>query len=274
MQHPIARVPPARRRFRGVAAGLAMWFAFALPAGAATPLMIWPVDPVIGSGERAAALWLENHGEQPVAMQVRVFSWRQEGGQDIYDTQQQVVASPPIASIPAGRRQLVRLMALAPLPPGQEHAFRVMIDELPTAAKFPGTGPDTPPAAGVAVQVQIRYSVPLFVYGEGAGDRRKPPPQVPASGLLEPRLHWHLALAKGADRKPGLCIANAGGARARLTAVAWRGVRGDTPINAGLLGYVLPGSQQCWPLEGPAPPGAELKATINGSPASVEHAAD
>lgn len=250
--------------------------ALAAPLQAATPLMIWPVDPVIGSGEQAAALWLENHGDQPVSMQVRIFSWKQEGGEDAYEAQQAVVASPPIASIPAGRRQLVRLMTLAPLPAGKQHAYRVMVDELPPAARLPGD-PAAPAESPVAVKVQIRYAVPLFVFGEGAGSARKPPPR--SGTVLEPRLRWHLGTPQAAGKAgarplPSLCVANTGGAHARLTAAAWRTPQGEKTINAGLLGYVLAQSEKCWQLEAAVPSGAALAASVNGSTASIERSQD
>ncbi len=256
-----------------------LWLAaLAGPLQAATPLMIWPVDPVMGSGEQAVALWLENHGEQPVSMQVRVFTWKQNGGEDTFETQQAVVASPPIASIPPGRRQLVRLMTLAPLQPGQEHAYRVMVDELPPAARLPGEAA-APADQQVAVKVQIRYAVPLFVFGEGAGNDKKPPPR--STGLLEPRLHWHLAAPRagaaagpGAKPLPALCVANTGGAHARLTAASWRTAQGEKTLNAGLLGYVLAQSERCWQLEAAVPPNAALTASINGSAASIERSPD
>lgn len=44
-------------------------------AQAAASVMIWPIDPVIKSDQRAAALWLENRDTRPVTLQVRVFGW-------------------------------------------------------------------------------------------------------------------------------------------------------------------------------------------------------
>lgn len=48
-----------------------------LPAGAATSVLIWPIDPVLEADQKAGALWLENRGTTAANLQVRVFAWRQ-----------------------------------------------------------------------------------------------------------------------------------------------------------------------------------------------------
>lgn len=47
------------------------------PLYAASSVLIWPIDPVINSHEKATALWLENKDSQPVYMQIRVLGWQQ-----------------------------------------------------------------------------------------------------------------------------------------------------------------------------------------------------
>ena len=48
-----------------------LWLA-SLPAGAATSVLIWPIDPVLEADQKAGALWLENRGTEPANLQVRV----------------------------------------------------------------------------------------------------------------------------------------------------------------------------------------------------------
>jgi fimbrial chaperone protein len=101
-------------------------------AHAMTSVLIWPIDPVIESDQHAAALWLENHDNKPVTLQIRVLGWSQAKGDDVYDERQtRVAGSPPMAVVPPGKRQLIRLTRLAPTTPGVEEAYRVMIDEVP-----------------------------------------------------------------------------------------------------------------------------------------------
>ena len=271
---------------RGIAAAL---LALAGSAEAVSPIMIWPVDPVIVGEPQAVALWIENQGDQPIAMQVRVFGWEQPQGADALAPQQQVIASPPISSIPPRQRQMVRLIATRPAPPLSEQAFRVVVDELPgTAPPLPATLPPpdgtapvpAAPPAGAAVNLQMRYSVPLFVYGPdarpdkplpstSAGARRTPAP----SQVLEPKLDYRVVRTPAG--RTALAIRNRGTAHGRITLVDWVAAgRPPVTVNAGLLGYVLPGQRMQWPLEKEPPPGHGLQATVNGRTLALPHGAD
>ncbi|KQM78379.1 molecular chaperone [Xylophilus sp. Leaf220] len=290
--HPVAPLllhRTAAGACRGIAAAL-----LALaggPAAAVSPIMIWPVDPVIVGEPQAVALWIENQGDQPIAMQVRVFGWEQPQGEDVLAAQQQVIASPPISSIPPRQRQMVRLIATRPAPPGAEQAFRVVVDELPgTASPLPAPALATDGAvaaqapaaapAGAAVNLQMRYSVPLFLYGPdarpdkplpstGAGARRTPAP----SQVLEPKLDYRVVRTPAG--RPALAIRNRGTAHGRITLVDWVAEgRPPVAVNAGLLGYVLPGQRMQWPLEKEPPPGHGLQATVNGHTLALPHGAD
>lgn len=235
----------------------------AAPAWAVAPLMIWPIDPVILGDQRAAAVWVENHGTEPLSIQVRVLDWQQPEGVERLGPQQQVVASPPITSIPPGQRQMVRLIATQPALPGAERAYRVLVDELPSTDPASDAAP-----GGAAVKLQMRYSLPLFVYGKGVRpdkelatntERKQPEP----ARLLRPQIAWSITRAEG---KPMLNIRNLGEAHARITGVEWV-ADGQAPVavNQGLLGYVLPQVRMRWPLDREPPAGYTLKAVVNGT---------
>lgn len=131
-----------------------------LSVRAANSVLLWPVNPLIASDEKATELWMENRGDSTTLMQVRVFLWQQKSGQEQYQTQQQILASPPMVRIEPGKKQLVRLIKqTAPLP-GQEAAYRILLDEIPSP---PSQDTDK---NHVGLSFQMRYSVPLFVYGE------------------------------------------------------------------------------------------------------------
>lgn len=63
-------------------------------AQAASSILIWPIDPVLEADQQASALWLENRGDTPANLQIRVFAWNQEGFDDKYQNQRDVVGSP------------------------------------------------------------------------------------------------------------------------------------------------------------------------------------
>jgi fimbrial chaperone protein len=220
-----------------------------LAAHAATPVAIWPLDPLIEDGKSASALWLENRGTQTMTMQIRALAWTQQDGIDSYRAQSVLIASPPFAIIPAGKKQLIRLISVSQPQPGEQQAYRVLIDELPAA---PAAGSGTT----LGVRLQMRYSVPLFVNGKGIVAHKDGADPALAT---QPQLAWR-ALEK--DGKTYMAIRNTGAVHARLTDV--RLVRGadEFVINPGLLGHALPHAEMLWELPAAAPVGHQLQVLL------------
>lgn len=210
---------------------------FTCASHAANSVLIWPIDPKLASSEKATELWLENRGESTTLMQVRVLGWMQVNGQERYETQQRVVASPPMVRIEPGQRQLVRLIKQTAAPTGQEAAYRVLLDEIPR--------PQAPGENQAGLMMQMRYSVPLFVYGNGL-----------AADTAQPVLSWRVINEQG---KSFLEITNRGAGHARLSNVTL----GGRSVGQGLFGYVLSNSVNRWPLTFPASSGSQLTAEMN-----------
>jgi fimbrial chaperone protein len=211
---------------------------FAPAAAHASAVVIWPIDPVIGAKEQATTLWLENKGDTAVTLQVRTFAWSQPGGVDALTAQDEVVASPPIAEVAPGKRQLVRIIRrAAPAAGTPERAYRLFIDELPAA---PDAAAVTKPAARLSVQ--MRYSIPLFAY---AAD--------PAPPVLD-------VVQQGGD----LVLHNTGARHARLTDLRIVGPDGRaTVVRPGLAGYVLPGATVRFAI--PTQPRGAVHAGVDGT---------
>lgn len=267
-------LPPCSNLFTPVWLGAASFLAATLPLSlqAAVPLMIWPVDPVITAEQQAVAIWVENRGLQTASLQARVMEWTQVDGEEQFTPQKEVVVSPPISTIPVGKRQMIRLIATQPAPPDKEKAYRLVMDELPAPADQ--ASPQATGQASMGIQLQVRYAIPLFVYGSGAQPYR---PAKPLGNLsfsaksLPPALSWRIAKE---DKRHRLVVHNRGMGHARITAVQWgTGHEGSVPINEGLMGYVLPNSYMRWELEKAPPADPVLKATINGVETVVPRAA-
>ncbi|WP_443969461.1 fimbrial biogenesis chaperone [Sphingobium sp. CR28] len=245
---------------------LLLLFAALAPASAAHAsgaVLVWPVDPVIEHDQQAVALWLENRGSKASLLQVRILAWTQVDGEDRYADQEEIVGTPPMIRIEPGKRQMVRLTRAVPMSPGVERAFRVLIDEIPANASPAAADEDAP---SVGVRLQFRYSIPLFVYGEGLwwkprGDRQRNP-----ASAGQPALSWRIVRRDG---KPYLEIGNTGPVHARLTGVRFTHGGEAMTLAEGLLGYVLAGSSLRRPLPEAVAADATLMATVNGGPEAL-----
>ncbi|WP_442114321.1 fimbrial biogenesis chaperone [Pseudomonas sp. NUPR-001] len=245
----------ARRLISGLGVTLALLCA--APLQAATSVLIWPIDPVLEADQKAGALWLENRGTSVTNLQVRVFAWRQGDYDDQYQAQREIIGSPPVATIAPGQKQLIRLTRTSASPVGQEQAYRIIIDEIPPA--LPDIASSGKPQA--AIRFQMRYSVPLFVYGQGLWGKPDPNGQRDQSGVGKPSLSWRPVSVQG---RPYVEIRNTGPVHARLTDVVLQQGGNPRPLVEGLLGYVLPGASMRWPLPQPMTAASVLKGRVNG----------
>jgi fimbrial chaperone protein len=226
----------SRTLLRGVA--LACSLAAASNASA-SGLQIAPTSLTLAANGPAQALWLTNTGDHELRAQVRAYQWSQASGHDELEATQALVASPPMLSIPAGGRQLVRVIRTGPTAASGEQAFRLLVDELPVGA-----------AKQAGVQYVLRYSVPVFI---GTGNA--------------PSLQWSTAIDHDGLK---LEIHNSGAAHAQVTGVSLSSPGGaSVELVPGLLGYVLPGATMHWTVNLPSgamTANASLKALINGEP--------
>lgn len=255
---------PWRTRFcLGTVLLLFAALASARPAHASGAVLVWPVDPVIEHDQQAVALWLENRGSKASLLQVRILAWTQVDGEDRYADQEEIVGTPPMIRIEPGKRQMVRLTRTAPMSPGVERAFRILIDEVPVNA---GSASAEGRAPSVGVRLQFRYSIPLFVYGEGLWWKPRADRQRNPASAGRPALSWRII---SSDGEPYLEVSNTGPVHARLTGVHFRHGGEATILAEGLLGYVLAGSSLRRPLPEAIASDATLMATVNGGPEAL-----
>jgi fimbrial chaperone protein len=129
------------------AAALAM-LAPAQPA-LAQALTVLPVSIQMSPGQMATELRVINMGATQTSIQVRAYAWTQVKGVDVLTASNDVVASPPITTIPASTTQVVRLVLRRP-PTGHEQAYRILLDQVP------------PPEVPGTVRIALRLSIPIF----------------------------------------------------------------------------------------------------------------
>ncbi|EQC2550961.1 fimbrial biogenesis chaperone [Enterobacter sichuanensis] len=216
---------------------------------AAATILLWPIDPWLAADTKATELWIQNQGNSATTMQVRIVRWKQENGHERYTAQQDVVASPPIVTIAAGSKQLIRLIKQASVPAGVEQAYRIIVDEIPQA--------DVKAEPAIGLKLQMRYSIPLFVYGQGIPTIK----EGAHHAVVETRnLSWRVTQAGG---QPALEVQNRGDVHVRLSQVALEQGGQKRTIAEGLLGYVLPGSSRSWPIPAGVRQPERMSAQIN-----------
>jgi fimbrial chaperone protein len=242
------------------------------PAHAGTSILIWPLDPVIETEQRTGSVWLQNVGTEPVTLQIRVLAWDQRDNQDDYQTQSVLISTPPFTTLPVGKKQLIRLTLTQPAPAGQELAYRILIDEIPAprSNEEPGGQSSSPSNAGLTFQ--MRYSLPLFVYGDGLWQKQAPSRRDTPAKKAEPKLSWRI---DEADGQRYLYVHNTGVGHARLSQVRLtsssnsKATAGTPDIASGLLGYVLPGKTMRWLLAPSTQHGDTLQAQLSSNAAPV-----
>ncbi len=190
----------------------------AAPALAAS-LQVSPVTLDIPAPGATAVINLTNDDAKPINAQVRVVRWRQVDGEDQYEPTDSVVASPPMAELSGKQTYTVRIVRADQSPVAEEEAYRLLVDELPSAAI---TGSRT-------IALQMSYSIPVFFTA----------PEAEA-----PKLSWRFQKSSG---RVVVTLRNDGGRHVRISSLKLKDRSGATvSFGAGLLGYALPHSEVQW----------------------------
>lgn len=192
-------------------------------ASAQTSFRVQPITVDVQAPSQATAVTLQNTGNTPVSLQLRVFEWTQIDGGDAIRPTTDVVVSPPAATVPGNATYTVRVARTAGAVTDGEKSYRLWIDEIPVTA--------TGETDAAAVDVRLRYDMPLFFGAEN----------------IAPDVTW--AAYRSGD---SLVVeaTNSGTKHARVVGLKV----GDVEFGKGLNGYVLAGATRRWI----SPPGATL----------------
>ena len=211
-------------------------FALALGAGAAQAqgLTVLPVSIVMAPGQMSASLTLVNHSDKETAFQVRSFAWSQSGPDEMLTPTEELMASPPMATMAPGAIQVVHL-ALRRAATSREASYRILLDQAPP-----------PPAPGV-VRIALRQSIPVFAQ----------PMARTAS-----KMQWRVETAGG---KATLVAMNSGSRHEMVRGIALAGPGGaSSAVDSLASPYILPGATRRWQLLTPtlaSAPGGTVRLT-------------
>src|SRR6478735_5398172 len=207
----------------------------------AASLFVRPTTVVFAPGSSAATVTVTNSGDAPVTAQLRMFSWTQSDNADKLDPTQAIAASPPMTSIPPGQSQTIRLVRTVKAPVLKEESYRLYVDEILDRKAS---------ASASAIQIQLRYSVPVFLLVNG-NDLAK-----------------LSAVASFTNGSIAFEATNTGKAHAQISKVEAVYANGSSrSLVAGLLGYVLPEKSRHWAWV--LPPGTsgapnKIRLLVNG----------
>ena len=174
------------REWGQAACGLA--FLFGATAVSAGSFAVNPVRATLSAKQPVGSLVVQNNGSEPTVVQLETVSWAQQDGKEVYEPTKDILATPPIFTVPAGGSQIVRVGMRRAAEPGRELTYRLFLQEVPqTKTDLQG------------LRVVLRVGIPVFV--------------LPAAAA-SPSLRWQaMRMADGSLR---VRVTNSGNAHIQL----------------------------------------------------------
>ncbi|MGR9116061.1 MAG: fimbrial biogenesis chaperone [Gammaproteobacteria bacterium] len=208
------------RRLKSIALILQLSLLLILPLNVlAGSFGINPVRLELSEQSPNRVLTVRNDGQEASVIQIELTEWTQTGNQENYTATRDLLATPPIFSLPAGASQIVRVGLRRPAEQDRELSYRLFIREVPP-----------PSAGGQHLTVALRISVPVFVA---------------SSKPTKPLLQWRATTVKGGGIK--ISVINAGGTHEHLSALRlYRSGPSEPLLMQQLFVYLLPGTVHEW----------------------------
>ena len=178
-------------------------------------LSVTPIRVELSNAQRSVALTVRNDGDQPAVVQSQLVAWSQDDNEDKLEPTQDLIASPPIFTIPAGGSQIVRVALRRAPDAGIERSYRILVTEVPGKAQPGFTG----------AQFALKISLPVFVES--------------TSSKTEPKLEW--SAKKTASGELALTTTNSGSRHIQVHTVELLNEQSTVDATLSSMWYVLPG---------------------------------
>lgn len=224
---------PNQRSSHRALCGLVFSLAIAAAATAtAGSFQVSPINPTLSNHHPVSALTVRNTGATPTVIQLDAMVWSQPDGVDTYTPAPDILATPPIFTLPAGGTQVIRVGSRLPPDAKAERSYRLFLSEIPPPPKADFNG----------LRMALRISLPLFVQ-----------PTTPVA----PQLEWRATPSdKGHIR---IEATNRGLGHARLSAFKLSAGTNSEPLHIPAeTVYVLPGASHVWMVEASVASGTPL----------------
>ncbi|WP_151731647.1 fimbrial biogenesis chaperone, partial [Acinetobacter seifertii] len=121
----------------------------------AATIRLSPVTVEILSHQKASSISLYNQSNDSADLQIRIFEWTQNDGQDQLIPTDDIAISPPFIKLKPNDSYNLRVVRIKPEPISGEKTYRIILDELPK--------PIDSRKASQGVNVLLRSSLPVFV---------------------------------------------------------------------------------------------------------------
>ena len=210
--------------------------AAALPAAAGN-FSVAPVRVELQGSQRTAVITVHNNDAAPLLIQVSTLAWSQTGGEEKYDATRELLATPPIFTLPPQGEQIVRIALRREPDATRELDYRLMLAEVPQSADKDFTG----------LRVALHLSLPVFVKANSASA-----PVLSWSG------QWQ------SDGTLSVSATNTGLTHLQVSDFNLSFAGTDQSVHAAVTRYVLPGSTVTWQLKPAAGVRHDAAAVIHG----------
>ena len=220
--------------------------AAAVPAAAGN-FSVAPVRIDLQGTQRTAVITVHNEDAAPLLIQVSTLSWSQPGGEEKYETTRELLATPPVFTLPAQGEQIVRVALRREPDPTRELAFRLLLAEVPQSTDKNFTG----------LRVALHLSLPIFVKAT-----------VPTMASLTWLGQWQ------PDGTLSVSASNSGGAHLQISDFSVQFSGTTQTSHAAVTRYVLPGSTVRWTLTPPPGVAHGVAVTVHGFSDQGEFQAD
>lgn len=195
---------------------------FFIACADAASLQVSPVRVNLSAESSTAAIKVENASAEATSVQLEVLAWSQNAGAEEYAPTRDILATPPLFTLPAGGSQIVRLGLLQAPAPDKETSYRLFLQELPGSK-----------SSGNQVQFTMRISIPLFV--------------APADGIARSDIEWKAE--KLGSGKLQVQAFNRGNKHLQLSGIQLRLAEGGaTFADIREMKYLLPGQGYQWQM--------------------------
>jgi fimbrial chaperone protein len=200
-------------------------------AASAGSFQVNPVRATLSANQSISSLTVHNTGDEATVIQLELFSWSQQDGKDVYTPTREILATPPIFTIPANGSQVVRVGLRRKPDTQRELTYRLFLQEVPP-----------PPKPGFqGLRVALRIGVPVFVLPTAA---------------VQPQLQWQAAHTPEGIK---INVSNSGNVHVQIANIRLASPDSEPAATHQIAGYVLPGQSRSWVLDEKAKPGATLQ---------------